>query len=80
MSEKFWIEIAMAILGTIAVIGVFKTKTAGWGSKSIQAITVALIVPTVVILAVEGILNSQAVAAIFGGMVGFGAGKASSSD
>jgi hypothetical protein len=76
MSEKFWVEIAACALGAVVAIGVMMTKTSGWGPRSIQAIIVALGVPALVVLGLEQILNSQAVAAILGAMVGFGVGKA----
>ena len=78
METKPVVEISMGVVAIVTSIGVMKTKTQGRGPRSIQAIVIALGVPAVVILAMEGILNSQAVAAIIGGMVGFGAGKATS--
>ena len=76
MSEKFWLEIAFCVLAVAVVIGVMKTKTTGWGPRSIQAIIVALVIPAVVVLAMEEILDTQAVGVIIGGIVGFGVGKA----
>lgn len=75
MSEKFWVEIAVCTMACVLAIGVMKTKTSGWGPRSIQAIIIALGVPAVIILGLEQILNSQAIAAILGAMVGFGVGK-----
>lgn len=70
----------MAVVAILAAVGVVKTKKPGWGPRSIQALVIAIGVPAVVILGLEGILNSQAVAAILGGIVGFGAGTASRGD
>jgi hypothetical protein len=77
MSEKFWLEIATFVVALVVAIGVLKTKTAGWGPRSIQAIIIALGVPAVIVLGLEGILNSQAISAILGALVGFGVGKVS---
>lgn len=77
MSEKFWLEIATFIVALVVAVGVLKTKTPGWGPRSIQAIIIALGVPAVIVLGLEGILNSQAISAILGALVGFGVGKVS---
>ena len=66
----------MCVVALVAAIVVMKTKTAGWGPRSIQAFVIALGVPAVVILGLEQILDSQAIAVLIGGMVGFGVGKA----
>jgi len=75
MSEKFWVEIAVCVMASVVALAVMKTKTPGWGPRSIQAIIIALGIPAVIVLGMEQILNSQAVAAILGAMVGFGVGK-----
>ncbi|HXP83534.1 MAG TPA: hypothetical protein VN841_02370 [Bryobacteraceae bacterium] len=80
MREKFWVEIAVCVMACMIAIGVMTTKTPGWGPRSIQAITIALGIPAIVILGLEQVLNSQAIAAILGAMVGFGVGKAATKE
>lgn len=76
MSQYFWIEVAVCALGAVAAIGVMKTKTAGWGPQSLSALSLVLGIPVLAILGLEKILDSQAIAALLGATVGFGAGKA----
>ena len=76
MDTKMWIELAMAILSFAALIGIFVTKTAGFGPAIIQALILSMGVPAVVILGLEKILNAQVVAGLLGGALGFGISKA----
>jgi hypothetical protein len=76
MDTKMWIELAMAVLSLAALIGIFVTKTAGFGPATTQAIILSIGVPAIVILGLENILNGQVVAGLLGGALGFGISKA----
>ena len=73
--ERLWLDLTLAALGGVGLVGVLKTKEPGFGPKTNQALIAVLVIPATVILGVEKILDSQAIAAIIGGMVGFGAAK-----
>jgi hypothetical protein len=56
-------------------LGYSKRKTAGFGPKTNQALVFALVLPFVVILGLEKLLDSQVIAALLGGALGFGVSK-----
>src|SRR5438046_1203020 len=66
MSEKFWLEMATYVFAAICALGFFMTKIGGWGPRSIQAMIIAMGIPTLIVLSLEGILNSQALCALLG--------------
>ncbi len=79
-----WLEVILASTVPLVVLGVIATRLwnyrivngqkirgRGLGVRTIQFAAVATIVPTVAILALHGILQGDAVAAIFGGMIGY---------
>jgi len=76
MDTKMWIELGMAALSLAALIGIFITKTPGFGPAIIQALILSIGVPAIVILGLEKILNGQVVAGLLGGALGFGISKA----
>ena len=76
MDTKMWIELGMAALSFAALVGIFLTKTPGFGSTIIQALILTMGVPAIVILGLEKILNGQVVAGLLGGALGFGISKA----
>jgi hypothetical protein len=71
-----WIELGMAALSFAALIGIFATKTPGFGPTTTQALILSIAVPALVILGLENILNGQVVAGLLGGALGFGISKA----
>jgi hypothetical protein len=84
VTEKFWIEIlALAItliLGGVCVVGILgqeKVAERGLGAGMIQLLGVVILGPIVLILGIEKVLNSEAIAAIVGALVGFAIPKPS---
>jgi len=74
MEMKPWIEGAMLLLMLLGLGGVLferYRKNKGIGVRVIQFLTVALFLPTVVILALEGILETETVATLLGAIVGY---------
>ena len=65
MENKFWIEVAAIAIMVGGPIGIFidrwRTKR-GIGVRIIQFLAVVLVVPSVLILALEGVLSSETVA------------------
>ena len=70
-------QILEYIAGTIMLVGtllIFYERIKnqkGIGVRIIQLIVVILLIPSVFILAMEGILNTETVAALFGAMIGY---------
>ena len=71
---KCWIEVVALTIMVGGVIGIFieraRTKR-GIGVRIIQFATVLLVLPAILILAVERILESQTVATLIGAIVGY---------
>ena len=73
-----WMKIALEIVACVimvgGVIGVFverlRTKR-GIGVRVIQFMTVTLILPIILILALEGVLSGQTTATLIGAVVGY---------
>jgi hypothetical protein len=75
-----WLEITAWIVGLVCAHTVFenpKTRQAGIGPKAIQALSLCLVVPLILTLGLEKILSGETIAAIIGGVVGFGLPKGS---
>ncbi len=75
MDTKSWIEIITALVMVIGLAGTFAIRwrlKKGIGRRAIQAMTIILVVPATMLLALEGVLNTQTVAAILGATVGYG--------
>ncbi len=75
MDTKSWMEVIAALVMVVGLVGTFLIRwrlKKGIGRRAIQAMTVILIVPATMILTLEGVLNSQTVAAILGAVVGYG--------
>jgi len=74
MDMKVAIEIVACLIMIVGVIGIFierwRTKR-GIGVRVIQFVTVTLILPIVLILALEGLLSDQTTAAFLGAVVGY---------
>ena len=75
MELKYWLEGAMAFLMLTAVGGVvwdrFIKRRRGIGVRVIQFLAVAFLLPGIIILGLEQILGSQAVATLFGTVAGY---------
>ena len=75
METKGWMEVIAAAVMVLGLGGTFAIRfrlKKGIGRRAIQAMTVILVVPATIILALEGVLNSQTTAAILGAVVGYG--------
>ena len=74
MSTNDYVVIVLGLLGIATVIGIFKTKTPGFGryTTSVLLLTLVLII-TAIFLAV-GKLDSDMAANIFFAIVGFAGG------
>ncbi len=74
MSARDWVELLVAGSIPLAIIGLFVNR---WhsgkslGVRAIQTLAVAMFMPTVIILAMEKIIDGAAVAALVGGVVGY---------
>ena len=78
MDRKALIEVFAGLVMILGLLGIFALRwrqERGIGRRAIQLATVILVVPVTLVLAIEGILNSQTVAAILGGIVGYGVGQ-----
>ena len=75
MDTKSWMEVIAALLMVVGLVGTFVIRwrlKKGIGRRAIQAMTIILVVPTTMILALEGVLNNQTVAVILGAAMGYG--------
>lgn len=70
----YWIEGTALAIMMLGVIGIFveraRTKR-GIGVRVIQFATVVLVLPTILILAIEGVLEPQTVGALVGAVIGY---------
>jgi hypothetical protein len=67
------IEAGAWIIGAAFGAGaLFLARSKGIGSRTVQALVVALVVPLVFTLAVQKLLDGETVAALIGGLIGYG--------
>ena len=59
------------IIGTIGVLVLRFKDGKGIGVRIIQFLAVILLIPTIFILSLENILNTQTVSALLGAMIGY---------
>lgn len=74
MTPDQWLQAILALSIPLAIVGVIATRIVtkkGVGVRSIQFMGVAAIIPGILLLAVRGLLEGEAVAAIFGATVGY---------
>ena len=74
MTTKEIIEILMGVIMIIVLLGIlirtmFQNK--GIGARVIQFISISFLIPTVIILAIEGILSGETVGTLLGGIAGY---------
>jgi len=73
-SPATWLDVAIASAFPLALIAVIWNRVQlkrGIGVRAIQFVGVAMIVPAATILSLRGVLQGEAVAAIFGTTVGY---------
>jgi hypothetical protein len=69
----YWIEAAAWAIGALCAFGaLYLARTKGIGPRTVQALVVCLVIPLVLTLAVQKLLNGETVAALIGGLVGYG--------
>jgi hypothetical protein len=74
MTPQEWVEIIVAATIPLALIAVFFNR---WhsgknlGVRAIQMLAAAMLMPSVIVLAMEKILDGAAVAALVGGAIGY---------
>ena len=74
MDTKSWIEIIAVLsipLGMCLMIYHRVKQKMGIGVRAIQFLTVAIVTPLILILALEGILERSAVGALIGAIIGY---------
>jgi hypothetical protein len=87
MPKFLWLEIPLcilAVIGTLLVVisrlfikisttkdGIHKEAPRGIGSRMIQLIALLLLIPLIVILAVEGTLSKEVTGTLLGSIVGY---------
>ena len=74
LEARLWIEIIAAAVIPVAVVGVVVERIIikrGPGVRTIQFIGISVISPLVLILALEGLLEKSAIAALLGALVGY---------
>ena len=74
MTTKECIEIIMASIMALVLIGLLIRALVlqkGIGARTIQFTCVAFLIPTIIILSIEGILSGETVGALLGGLAGY---------
>ena len=74
MELKSILEVTAAAIMVVGVIGLFVERIwrkRGIGVRVIQLLTVILVLPVVLILALEGVLKGETVATLIGAVVGY---------
>ena len=74
MDTKSWIEIAAAVVlisGPILVIGDRLRSGKGIGARIIQLLAVLMVIPAILILALEGTIDGATAGTLFGTLIGF---------
>jgi hypothetical protein len=71
---RVWIELVAVLTIPLSVGLIFFERISsgrGLGARSIQFITVATIIPVILILGLEGILDKNVLGTIIGGLIGY---------
>lgn len=74
MDAKFWVEIIAALTIPISLVAVtwHRVKTGlGMGVRSLQYLALGVVLPIVLILGLEGILDTGAISTLLGAVVGY---------
>ena len=74
MSTRLIVEIALTLIMVGGIYGIFaerKRAGRGIGVRIIQFSAVLLVVPAIVILALEGVLESEVVGTLLGAVLGY---------
>ena len=71
---RMWVELIAILCVPITVVGVIWNRIStekGLSVRSIQFLALGVLIPVVLILALEGILERSAVGALFGTLIGY---------
>jgi len=76
MDFSHWIQIIFAIIPIIGILLAFKhrslgDKPKGIGIRFIQLVSVILLVPVILILAMQGIIEKQLLGGLLGTVIGY---------
>ena len=74
MTAREWVEILAGATLPLAFVGLLFNRWQsgkGLGVRAIQTLAVAMFMPTVVILALERVIDGAVVAALIGGAIGY---------
>lgn len=80
LDNKVLIELFMSSIMLVVVVGIFirslrrtnaSLKPSGIGARVIQFTCVSLIIPAIIILGIERILEGETIATIIGGLIGY---------
>ncbi|MFS1526396.1 hypothetical protein ACL7TT_20315 [Microbulbifer sp. 2304DJ12-6] len=74
MSLNFWLMLGIFIVGIIALIGFFKTKTGGYGRFSTSTFLILISIIVSSLLYSAGKLDSQIMANVLFAVIGFAGG------
>lgn len=70
---QIWIEIVALLIMAIGVGGflMLRSQEGGVTRRALQFLAIVLIVPAILILALEGVLPSEATSALVGAIIGY---------
>ena len=75
MTIKIWIEAGMLLFMFLGLLGLFhnrlKKPKLGIGVRVIQFLAIIEVIPVIVILSLEGILEGQTTGTLLGGVMGY---------
>jgi hypothetical protein len=74
MITKEWIEILMASIMMLVIVGILVRAIffkKGIGARVIQFACISFLIPAILILSIEGILNGETVGTLLGGVAGY---------
>jgi len=74
MTTKEWIEILMAVIMALVLIGILLRALIlkkGIGARVIQFTCISFLIPTIIILSMEGVLIGETVGTLLGGVAGY---------
>jgi hypothetical protein len=74
MSIKEWVQLGMLLLMLVGLVGILHNRLKldkGIGVRAIQFLAVVEVLPAIVILSLEGILEGQTTGTLLGAVIGY---------
>ena len=74
MDNKSIIELALIVFMTIGLIGIFQNRIKtgkGIGKRIIQFTGLLIIIPSIILLTLEGIIKAEILGTLFGAIIGY---------